>query len=177
MNKLLPRAKSFITRVLWLGKFMPSYLHSLLYLLRARTNKQTRGEAAYKGLSFTFYPKDMSAIREVLADNEYGFLSSFLKENNKPVILDVGGHIGLFSIWALGENSSSQIFSLEASPATHKTLEENAVDARKEGRDWGLCMARHGNIMICYLFTMLGTVWGIQFLKVARCEPRESLSK
>ena len=141
MRHFFMRIQSFVRRLQWLGRYMPGYPAAAVYMIKTKFSKDHAGTASYKGRSFSFYPRDMSAIREVLADNEYVFLSPYLKKIPSPVILDTGAHIGLFSLWALGENPSARILSLEASPETYQTLSRNVAEANKGGSQWA---ALHG---------------------------------
>jgi FkbM family methyltransferase len=141
MRRFFMRIQSFVKRLQWLGRYMPGYLHAALHMVIIKFHPNQLGKAKYKGRSFSFQPRDMSAIREVLADQEYAFLSSFLKKHPSPVILDVGAHIGLFSLWALGENPAARILSVEASPGTFQKTRANCDSARKGGSQWDVVHA------------------------------------
>lgn len=130
------RIVSFVKRVYWFRKLTPTIFHAVSYLIQIKLNQNKLGNAKYKNIPFTFRPKDMSAIREVLADQEYKFLKPFLYNIDIPVILDAGANIGMFSIWALGENPKAQILSLEASPDTYKIIEKNATLASERNLSW-----------------------------------------
>jgi FkbM family methyltransferase len=136
MRHFFMRIQSFVNRLCWLGRYMPGYLQAAIYMVRIKFSPSLMGKADYKGYEFSFQPRDMSAIREVLADSEYTFLSPLLKSHPSPVILDVGAHIGLFSLWALGDNPASRILSVEASPDTFPKTRVNCDKARAQGRQW-----------------------------------------
>lgn len=116
-------------RIIRLTPFMKSPLEVFGYLVRAKFDKAAVGYGSYKHMPFRFLPADMSAIWEVLGEKEYSFLSPLLAKTPKPIVLDVGAHIGLFGIWALGENDNVQLLSVEASPSTFHTLKANAGSA------------------------------------------------
>lgn len=118
----IKRVHSFIKRFLWLRGFMTGSLNTLIHLIDIKMDTSKVGTCYYKGYAFEFLAKDMSAIREVLVDQEYNFLTPILEANKTPVILDVGANIGTFSLWAFGENPFCKILSLEASPQTYATI-------------------------------------------------------
>ena len=126
MSNVAARAKSFLSRVQWLGQYMGGPIPAIRHLVSVKMNRDVEGEARYGSSSFKFHPKDMSAIREVLADREYDFLAPVLAQYQRPVIVDAGAHIGLFALWCLNEAPNAYILSLEASERTFRTLSGNA---------------------------------------------------
>ncbi|MAZ76729.1 MAG: hypothetical protein CMH31_05445 [Micavibrio sp.] len=136
MNKLKQRTCSFVTRVSWLKEFMPSTLATIFYLIKVKANANTPMTGIYKGLTFTAYPQDLSAVKEVLVDTEYDFLRDIIHATKVPSILDVGGNIGTFSLWVLGENKNANILSIEASPKTFETIQKTVKSAQERGCNW-----------------------------------------
>jgi FkbM family methyltransferase len=136
MNKLKQRACSFVTRVSWLKEFMPSTLATVYHLIKIKINANTPMTGTYKGLTFTAYPQDLSAVKEVLVDTEYDFLKDIIHSIEAPSILDVGGNIGTFSLWILGENKNANILSIEASPKTFETINKTVKAAQEKGFNW-----------------------------------------
>lgn len=118
-------------RIARLTPFMASPAGVFGYLVRAKFDKTAAGRGTYKNMPFSFLPPDMSAIWEVLGEKEYSFLSPLLAGTERPVILDVGAHIGLFGLWALGENARAHLLSVEASPSTFRTLQANVAGSGK----------------------------------------------
>lgn len=88
-------------------------------------------QGKYYGYNFTFRGCDLSALKEVFIDQEYEFLKDILTTDKPPVILDVGAHIGTFSLWALKTNPKAQIISVEASPNTFKIVNDTAQKTQK----------------------------------------------
>jgi FkbM family methyltransferase len=118
-------ARSFVARTFWLSSLMGGLRISAKYLIKARGNAFAEGQAVYKGNSFVFRNCDATAIKEVLIDNEYGFLDPILREIEVPTILDVGGHIGTFSLWAYSGNKNVKVHTIEADPNTYALLKKN----------------------------------------------------
>ncbi len=125
MKNPILRILSFTARLNWTSRLMGSHINAASYLLKARNDLNTMGNALYKDMPFTFSGHDLSALKEVLIDNEYEFLTHLLEGKETPIILDIGAHVGTFSLWCLGVNSQSHILSIEADPETHKTLSKN----------------------------------------------------
>lgn len=94
------------------------------------------GHGEYGDFTFEFRGHDLSALKEVLVDGEYAFLCPFIKENESPVIIDAGSHIGLFSFWVLNMNPKSRIFGIEASPATFEILKRNVEGNQRAEIKW-----------------------------------------
>lgn len=136
MNKLKQRACSFVTRVSWLKEFMPGTLATVSHLIKVKANSNTPMTGTYKGLTFTAYPQDLSAVKEVLVDTEYDFLTNIVQSNETLSILDIGGNIGTFSLWVLGENKKANILSIEASPKTFETIDKTVKSAQEKGYNW-----------------------------------------
>lgn len=127
------RARNFYARAQWVETFLPGPVAAVSCLLRARRYPATLTTGRYNDFAFSFRGCDVSALKEVLVDAEYGFLTDAVKSLHFPVILDVGAHIGLFSLWALHVNPTAQITSVEASPGTFRILECNVGLVQKAG--------------------------------------------
>lgn len=136
MKNPIARILSFTSRLNWASRLMGSHIIAASYLVKARNDLNTMGNARYKDMPFTFCGYDLSALKEVLIDNEYEFLTHLLEEKEAPIILDVGAHIGTFSLWCLGVNSNSHILSIEADPNTNKTLSENIKRNQEKTVRW-----------------------------------------
>jgi len=120
----------------WLAQLMPCRLAAVLFLIQARTNRLARSEGTYKTHSFVFRGCDLSALKEVLIDQEYAFLTSLVKSKKPPVIVDVGAHIGTFALWALSENPSARILSVEADPKTYALLLHSSTLSSNADTPW-----------------------------------------
>ena len=127
------RASNFYSRTKWMKTFIPGTAAAVSCLLRARQNPAALTTGRYNEFTFSFRGCDFSALKEVLVDAEYSFLTDAVKPLPSPVILDVGAHIGLFSLWALHVNPAAQITSVEASPGTFRVLDRNVRQSQKDG--------------------------------------------
>jgi FkbM family methyltransferase len=125
MGYSVNRLKESIDRVNWLGELMNGRMHALKYMAALKFNPHRKGAASYRNLSLQFRKDDLSALREVLISAEYTPIETPIRTTEKPVIIDVGAHIGLFALWAFSLNKQAHILSLEADPDTFALLEEN----------------------------------------------------
>ena len=129
------RIKSLAGNVRALGPLM-GYRAALRYLVTTRGQPNAVAQAAFRGIPFSFRRRDISAVKEVLLLEEYYFLAPAIRNADAPVILDIGAHIGLFSVWALSVNPRARIHSVEASPETFRILSGNVVGAAEKGYAW-----------------------------------------
>lgn len=109
---------------------------TFLYLVKARSNKQAATHGKYRGFFFAFRGHDLSALKEVLIDDEYHFATPLLKDKKAPVIIDIGAHIGTFAIWCLSINPTSKILSIEADPETFSILNGNIQKNGAQNIQW-----------------------------------------
>lgn len=128
------RFRNFLIRAQWMETFIPGRLAAICSMVRARHDPLMPLNGAYGSYEISFRGCDFSALKEVLVDEEYYFLTGALHESGAPVVLDIGAHIGLFSLWALTVNPASRITSVEASPSTFDILKRNVSQANKA--DW-----------------------------------------
>ena len=98
MIMFFQRVKNFILRVRWLARFMHVGAFAPFYLAIRRIYPNIKVKGHFKGSDFTFRGHDLSAVREVLHDQEYAFLDEYIRSIKAPNIIDVGAHIGLFSM-------------------------------------------------------------------------------
>ena len=66
---------------------------------------------------------DKQAIYEVWGMKEYE--NEHFTINSSDVIMDIGAHIGAFSVWAAQKAVSGQVFAFEPNPENYALLEEN----------------------------------------------------
>lgn len=125
MRKTLKHLRSFIERSLWLAGLMGGVTNSAAWLIKARGKPFAEGTINYKNLKLNFRNCDATAVKEVLIDEEYKFLRDIIISKNQPNIIDIGAHIGTFSVWALSQNPNIRIHSVEADPDTYKILNTN----------------------------------------------------
>lgn len=136
MANFISRLRSLAGNIKLLAPFMGGAFPALLYLIKTKGKPHARATARYKGMEFTFRQCDISAIREVLLDGEYSFLKEYLETQDHPYIIDIGSHIGLFSIWTLAINPYANIVSIEASPETYDILSKNIKNSGKHNFTW-----------------------------------------
>ncbi len=63
-------------------------------------------------------------LKSIFIDNEYSLPEGFLVDDNS-VILDVGGNIGAFSIYAYSWNKNAKIIAFEPNPQVYPLLQAN----------------------------------------------------
>lgn len=105
-------------------------------LLRVRSRPQNLRTIDHRGSLVAFRGLDLDALFEVLAYQEYDFLRNLLSSLARPIVVDVGAHIGAFAIWALRVNRRARVLSIEADPATCAVAEMNVRSHSAQGRDW-----------------------------------------
>lgn len=134
MAKLLKQFKNFICNLIWLSPFMGGVLSTAQYLIRARGKPMEIGHAVYNDIDFIFRNCDRTAIKEVIINSEYNFLNEFLMSSIEPNIVDIGAHIGTFSLWVYDKNSKAKILMVEANPASHDILLQNIGGIFSDGQ-------------------------------------------
>ena len=70
-------------------------------------------------------------LLEIWYENIYN-IGDFYTPKDTDVIVDVGAHVGLFSLWVLKNNNRCRVVSVEPSPENFACLQENA-----RTRKWG----------------------------------------
>lgn len=118
------------------SKFTESYLHSVIGFIRCKFNSQNLMKGKYKDIDFIFRSADVEALNEVLVEQDYSFLDDFLKNETNPIIIDLGHHIGTFSLWVLSINPNASILALEADPLTYDVAKKNTGQVRSQNLDW-----------------------------------------
>ncbi len=121
---MLKRLKSLFENMAALGPIM-GYCRCFAYLILSKGKPNAVAKGKYRGIPFSFRKRDVSAVKEVLVKEEYGFLKDILQSKQNPIVFDIGAHIGLFAIWVFSVNPSAQIISVEASPGTFDILQKN----------------------------------------------------
>lgn len=74
---------------------------------------------------FVARPIDWYAIEDVVVRDEYAFVAPLLHGLRRPVVVDLGANIGLFSLYVLRLAPDAVVHALEASPTTFEVLAEN----------------------------------------------------
>jgi FkbM family methyltransferase len=137
MDITAKRMTGFIDRSRWLGKIMPSPYHAGVHWICIKFLPLLEAVGKYGSYMFEFRGMDVPIVREIIHEQEYYFLKSEIENIQQPNILDVGAHIGLFSICMLNVAPKAHIISVEASPDTFRMLTSNVERANsEEGANW-----------------------------------------
>ena len=75
---------------------------------------------------------DNSVFNEIFTEREYSLLDPIIQKATSGII-DIGAHIGLFSIYARTLNQNVPIFAFEPEPENYKLLKENLKQNRVQG--------------------------------------------
>lgn len=129
MVNIYNQGKNFFCNLIWLSPLMGGIIPTTKYLIQARGKPMKLGYAIYNEIAFKFRNCDTTAIKEVIIDEEYKFLDEFLKNYHEPNIVDVGAHIGTFSLWVYNRNPKARILMVEANPASYAILLDNSGNA------------------------------------------------
>ncbi len=125
---LIPRrAVNLFERWRWFTFLIGNPLTALGLLLRIRANRDGPHQARYHGHRIFFRARDEQALKEVLVDEEYSFLSDLGSDADSPRILDIGAHIGTFALWCANHVPASQVLCVEANPDTCGILRSNVT--------------------------------------------------
>ena len=130
------RVEEFVARIRYFMPLAGGILNALRIIISIRKDPQSLQSIYYKGALVKFRGCDEQVIREVLHDEEYGFLKDFINHKKAPKILDIGGHIGTFGIWVLSINPTARILSVEADPSTYKVALRNVSEQVNRGARW-----------------------------------------
>lgn len=139
------RGVSFYGRLRWMTPLAGGFMQAAAVLVRIRWDRNAVQSVPYGVGSVSFRGHDEQALREVLVDREYTFLTDLLAASPAPTILDLGAHIGTFAIWSLGVNPKARVFSIEADPGTYRVAEWNVAAFAKQGADWRVIHAAAGS--------------------------------
>jgi FkbM family methyltransferase len=141
---LIQRGRIFLARVNWLSRLAGGRAAAVRLVLGMRRSPQATFQVTFQGMPVYFRPEDEQALREVLVDLEYDPLSEFLRAEQAPLVIDAGGHIGTFALWALSVNPGVRVLSVEADPDTFQVAEKNAAQAATRQADWQVMHAAAG---------------------------------
>lgn len=133
---IVERITNLSERVAWMRELTGSRLSALRFWLSASRNLDHMGVGTYQGTEIAFRGLDTMAIKEVLVDAEYAKVVDRLAELDAPVVLDIGAHIGLFSISVLKKKPCARVLSVEADPQTYNVLIRNVAALQAQGADW-----------------------------------------
>lgn len=132
MDITAKRITNFIDRSRWLGEIMSSPYQAGIHWVRIRFSPQLKAIGKYGSYKFRFRGMDVPIVREIIHEKEYDFLRSKIENIKEPNILDVGAHIGLFSICILNIVPDAHILSVEAGPDTFQMLTNNVECANND---------------------------------------------
>lgn len=86
------------------------------------------------GLQVEVRGRDLLGLRELLVEDEYGFVRELLAGYERPRVVDLGANIGMFSIALLAAYPSAVVYAFEPSAATFSVLRDNC--RRNAAYDW-----------------------------------------
>lgn len=95
------------------------------FLIRGRGNPDFIGIATFDNICFRFRNCDSTALKEVLVDEEYEFLHDLVRAKKPLYVIDVGAHIGTFSMWLNHYNKDIKVFMVEANPESYQLINSN----------------------------------------------------
>lgn len=134
--KAIQRIESLLNRTSWMSQLTGSRWSALRFWLSASRNIQHIGQGHYRGTDIVFRGLDTMALKEVLIDGEYTQVIERLANCSSPVVLDVGAHIGLFSLSVLKAAPNARVLSVEADGHTYEMLSRNVASLHAQGADW-----------------------------------------
>lgn len=123
------RSLSFLYRFYWLSILSRTPLKAISFLVQSSKNIHSQFTFTLNGIQIKFRATDANIIEEIFVNREYDFLKDHIASIDNPVVLDIGAHIGAFSIWTLIKNRSAKVISIEADPDTFSILSENKLSS------------------------------------------------
>jgi FkbM family methyltransferase len=135
-SNLFSRFSNLVERARWLSPYVGGMWRSVSFLLSASRDPEIlcHGKLAASGMFFR--GADIIALKEVMVDAEYECVLPRLRHIESPVVLDIGAHIGLFSLWLLKQRPRARVCSVEADPQTYGVLAKNVNLGRAVGARW-----------------------------------------
>jgi len=133
---LISRVASFCKRLRMLNNYSANGFAAARSIFRHRSDPYRPETIRYENIPFIYRGVDERAIREVWFDGEYDFASEYVRTNPRPIVYDLGAHIGCFGAWVFSRNSRAVVVSYEANPSTHAVLQANAEQYVLAGNLW-----------------------------------------
>lgn len=130
------RIKAAHQRLLNAAEFTQSYVAAVQGFIAYKLDNRQVMKGRFNDIPFVFRSADVEALKEVLIQREYDIFTGDLGTLEAPVILDVGHHIGTFSLWAFAQNKNAKILGFEADPETYAVAAQNAALGRGRALDW-----------------------------------------
>ena len=81
---------------------------------------------------------------EIFVRRSYVQCGICVPQRGRPLIVDAGANIGLFSLFALSENDQASVIAIEPAPAAFDTLERN-LSFYKEARCLPILLSDRGS--------------------------------
>jgi FkbM family methyltransferase len=100
---------------------------SLFLLIPERLSSLVKPVCQFQWQNFNFFARraDWGPVNTVLLEREYDFAKHLLKDNQQPIILDLGANIGTFSLFVFGIRPLAICHSVEASTDVYSMLDRN----------------------------------------------------
>lgn len=133
---MIRKVKTFKANVDWLSTLIGGKPKAARYLLAARKKPSLLAEGRFAHLPIVFRRMDINSVRKILIEQKYAFLRPYIANNSLMRVMDIGAHIGTFSLWCLAENAQCDIYSVEADPDTFAVLKRNREPAAQYGHAW-----------------------------------------
>lgn len=126
---IIERMEGYYNRSVQLAPYLRPSIFAPLFFATRHFMPRILFRGEYGGRTFYARNLDYSAIREIFFEKDYEYLAPLLKERSSLSVLDVGAHIGIFSLWMLSLNPNLKIVSVEASPETYALLSRTVKSA------------------------------------------------
>jgi len=99
-----------------------------------RSDKDTTELVLRNGISYKIHPKstDMGVIQEIHNENVYQIQRDDIRNNS--VVIDIGAHIGVFSVFAAVQAENVTVYSFEPEPGNFELLVRNIAANNLESR-------------------------------------------
>ncbi|MBA7654378.1 hypothetical protein ES703_62256 [subsurface metagenome] len=99
-----------------------------------KAGKDTTDLILRNGIRYKIHPRntDMGLIQEIHSENIYQIRRGDISRNG--VVIDIGAHIGIFSVYAATQAEGVTVYSYEPDPDNHQLLLKNIEINRLESR-------------------------------------------
>lgn len=119
------RGARFVERVKALRHLTGGHFGAVVLILKIRLAPKHIHTIVYHGKPVAFRSADELALREVLVNEEYDFLTERLRGIAKPRVIDLGAHIGTFAIWLATLCPAANVICVEPDPETLELTKRN----------------------------------------------------
>lgn len=126
----MDKLKNFLTWHLMNIKMGTNFLErAILYFSYQITRNQKILNKVFYGFlkqrKIWFKLQDIGIIRDIIIYNVYAPITQKIVKCNRPIVFDVGAHVGIFSLFILEKNPNSIIFAIEPEKTNFELLRKN----------------------------------------------------